>query len=316
MIDTLDIAPTVAEALARGAPVVALESTIISHGLPWPENLDTARALGAAITNEGAVPATIAIRGGRIVVGCDDAHLEELAHGTGIRKVSRRDLAAVVAQGGDGATTVAGTMIVAAMAGIPIMATGGIGGVHRGAADTFDISADLAELSLSRVTVVCSGAKSILDLPKTLEVLETNGVPVIGFGTDRFPAFHCRDSGLALEARADTPEDAARIIAAQRRLGLAGGLVIANPVPAADEIAMAELDAWTASANDQARAQGISGKDLTPYLLDRLADLSGGRTIKTNMALVRNNAALAARIVIALAGAGDGAEDGAGKGKA
>lgn len=310
MIDALDIAPPVAEALARGAPVVALESTIISHGLPWPENLDTARALVAAITNEGALPATIAIRRGRLVVGCDDAHLEELAHGTGIRKVSRRDLAAVVAQSADGATTVAGTMIVAHMAGIPIMATGGIGGVHRGAADTFDISADLAELSQTRVAVVCSGAKSILDLPKTLEVLETNGVPVIGFGTDRFPAFHCRDSGLALEARADTPEEAARIISAQRRLGLAGGLVIANPVPAADEIAMEELNAWTAAANDQAIAEGIAGKDLTPYLLDRLADLSGGRTIKTNMALVRNNAALAARIAVALA------EIGAGEGKA
>ncbi len=310
MTDALEIAPRVAEALARGGPVVALESTLISHGLPWPDNLDTARAVDAAITKEGAVPATIAVRGGRLVVGCDDAHLEELARGAGIRKVSRRDLAAVVAQGGNGATTVAGTMIIAAMAGIPIMATGGIGGVHRGAADTFDISADLAELSRTGVAVVCSGAKSILDLPKTLEVLETNGVPVIGFGTDRFPAFHCRDRGLRLEVRADAPEDAARIIAAQRRLGRGGGLVIANPVPAADEIAMAELDAWIAGANDQARAQGIMGKDLTPYLLDRLADLSAGRTTKTNMALVRNNAAVAARIAVALAG------DGAGEGRA
>ncbi|MCH8187946.1 MAG: pseudouridine-5'-phosphate glycosidase, partial [Proteobacteria bacterium] len=175
------------------------------------------------------------------------------------------------------------------------------------------ISADLAELAQTNIAVVCSGAKSILDLPKTLEVLETNGVPVIGFGTDRFPAFHCRDSGLHLEARADTPQDAARIVAAQRRLGLAGGLVIANPVPAADEIAMDELDAWTASANDQARAQGITGKDLTPYLLDRLAALSGGRTIKTNMALVINNAAVAARIAIALAGERAGEGDGKGK---
>lgn len=310
MIDALDIQPRVAEALADGRPVVALESTIISHGLPWPENLETAHALGAAITDEAGVPATIAVRGGRLVVGCDDAHLEKLARGAGITKVSRRDLAAVVAQGGDGATTVAGTMIVAQMAGIPIMATGGIGGVHRGAADTFDISADLAELSQTSVAVVCSGAKSILDLPKTLEVLETNGVPVIGFGTDKFPAFHCRDSGLRLEARADTPEDAARIITNQRRLGLGGGLVIANPVPAADEIAMDELDAWTASANESARAQGITGKDLTPYLLDRLADLSGGRTIKTNVALVSNNAAVAARIAAAMT------RDGAGEGKA
>lgn len=304
MIDGVDIAPHVAEALAHGGPVVALESTIISHGLPWPDNLETARALGETITREGAVPATIAVKGGRLIVGCDDAHLEELARGDGIRKVSRRDFAGVVAQSGDGATTVAGTMIVAAMAGIPIMATGGIGGVHRGAADTFDISADLAELSRTSVAVVCSGAKSILDLPKTLEVLETNGVPVIGFGTNRFPAFHCRDSGLRVEARADTPEEAARIIAAQSRLGLGGGLLIANPVPAADEIAMVELDTWVAAANDKAKAAGISGKDVTPYVLDHLANLSDGRTIKTNMALVKNNAAVAARIAVAMAGKG------------
>ena len=297
----LDIAPPVGVALAERRAVVALESALIAHGLPRPLNLTVARALEAAVAAEGATPATIAIRDGRVRIGCGAADLEHLARAEGIAKVSRANLAAVLAAGGDGATTVAGTMICAAAAGIRLMATGGIGGVHRGGELTLDISADLTELGRTSVAVVCSGAKSILDLPKTLEVLETHGVPVIGFGTDRFPAFHARDSGLGLDLAVDGVEAIADILRLRSELGLQGGVVIANPVPEAHAIEFAELERWIERAHAEAADEGVSGAALTPFLLDALADLSEGRTVAANAALVESNAALAARIAVALA---------------
>ena len=250
----IDTAPEVAAALARGGAVVALESTLVAHGLPWPENLETARAMQAAVRDSGAVPATIALAEGRLLVGLSDDRLEALARGTvEAEKVSRRDLAVVLHRGDWGATTVAATMAIAHMAGIAVFATGGIGGVHRGAAESFDVSADLLELARTPVGVVASGAKSILDLPKTLEVLETQGVPVIGYGTDDFPAFYSRTSGLALQARADSPVEAAGLIATQRALG-PGGLLIANPLPAAAALPAAEVGALVAQAHDDAEA--------------------------------------------------------------
>ena len=297
----LDIAPPVGAALAGRRAVVALESALIAHGLPRPLNLDVARALEAAVTAEGATPATIAIRDGRVRIGCEAADLEHLARAEDVTKVSRANLAAVLAAGGDGATTVAGTMICAAAAGIGVLATGGIGGVHRGAERTLDISADLTELGRTAVAVVCSGAKSILDLPKTLEVLETHGVPVVGFGTDRFPAFHARDSGLGLELTVDGVDAIADMLRLRSKLGLAGGVVIANPVPEAHAIEFAELEDWIERAHAEAAEGGVSGAALTPFLLDRLAKLSGGRTVAANVALVESNATLAARIAVALA---------------
>ena len=296
----LDIAPTVAAALAEGRPVVALESSLIAHGLPRPRNLEVARALEAAVAAEGAVPATIAVRRGRVRVGCEEADLESLAHEVGIAKVSRANLATVLAAGEDGATTVAGTMMCAAAAGIRVLATGGIGGVHRGAERTFDVSADLTELARTGVAVVCNGAKSILDLPKTLEVLETLGVPVLGLNTDRFPAFHARDSGLPLEAALDGPAAVAEVLHQRAALGLAGGVVIANPIPEAHAIASAELERWIEQAHAEAAERGVSGAALTPFLLGRLAEFSDGRTVEANVALVEHNAALAARIAVAL----------------
>ena len=297
----LSVGSEVREALGAGKPVVALESTIITHGMPYPANLETARAVEAVVRDHGATPATIAVLDGRLVAGMDDATLEHLAQAKGVTKASRRDLAAVLVQNGTAGTTVAATMIVAALAGIPIFATGGIGGVHRGAEETFDISADLLELGVTPVTVVCAGAKSILDLPKTLEVLETHGVPVLGYGSNEFPAFYSRSSGYSVDHRFDAPEDIARVIGAQRTLGLKTGILVTNPIPITDAIDSAEIDPHIAEAVSDAERQGVARKDLTPFLLQRILELTGGRSLEANIALVKNNAMLAAKVAVALA---------------
>ena len=296
-------APEVAEAMDRGLPVVALESTIITHGMPFPQNLDTARAVEAEVRRAGAVPATIAVMGGSIRVGLPGEDLERLARSREAAKLSRADLAVCLARGGTGSTTVAATMICAARAGIAVFATGGIGGVHRGAEDTFDISADLQELAQTPVTVVAAGAKAILDLPKTLEVLETLGVPVIAFGQDAFPAFWSRDSGLGAPLRLDDPGQIAAAHLMRARLGLPGGQLVANPIPEKDEIPAATLAPLIAEAQSLARARGITGKAVTPFLLQTLYDLTEGQTLVANIAIVLNNARLAARIAAALAAA-------------
>lgn len=288
----------VGQALSQGQPVVALESTVISHGLPYPTNLEAALQMEEIIHEQGAVPATVAILGGKIRVGVTRDELEHLASAKGIRKVSRRDLPIVVAQNGDGATTVAATMTIAAWAGIPLFATGGIGGVHRGSG--FDISNDLPTLAHTPVTVVCAGAKAILDLPNTLEWLETAGVPVIGYGADEFPAFYARKSGLPVDVRVDTPQEAAAIIAAGRRLGLPNGLLVTVPVPAEAEVPPAQLEAAIASALEEAQARGIEGSASTPFLLRWVARQTGGASLQANVALLHNNAAVAAQIAMAL----------------
>jgi len=297
----LTLSAEVRAALEAGQPVVALESTIITHGMPYPQNLEAARAVEAEIRRAGATPATIAVMGGQILVGLEDAALDALAQTPHALKLSRADLAACIASGRTGATTVAATMICAALAGIEVFATGGIGGVHRGAELSFDISADLRELAHSRVTVVAAGAKAILDLPKTLEVLETLGVPVIAFGQDEFPAFWSRASGLPAPLRMDS---AAEIAAAHRMrglIGLPGGQLVANPVPVADEIPLAEIMPAVEEALAEAAAQGIAAKAVTPFLLDRIFALTAGRSLDANIALVLNNARLAAAIAIELA---------------
>ncbi len=290
----------VAEAKAAGRPIVALESTIITHGMPWPQNAEMARQVEADIRVGGAVPATIAVMDGRLHIGLEDAELEALAQVTSAMKLSRADLVVCMATGRTGATTVAATMICAAQAGIEVFATGGIGGVHQGAEESFDISADLRELSETAVNVVAAGAKAILDLPKTLEVLETLGVPVIAVGQDQFPAFWSRESGLAAPLRLDTPEEIAAAFRMRQAFGLPGGQLIANPVPAADEIPAAELAPVIATATREAQEKGIRGKAVTPFLLGRILELTGGRSLKTNIALVRNNARVAAGIAKAL----------------
>lgn len=295
----LDVRPEIADALAAGRPVVALESTAISHGLPRPYNLETARNMEAAVRDEGAVPATIGLLEGRLIVGLSRAEIELLASAEHVAKVSRRDLAAALSSRQPGATTVAATMIIAAQAGIHIFATGGIGGVHRGAQNSFDISADLPELARTPVAVVCSGAKVILDLPRTLEMLETLGVPVIGYGTKEFPAFYSRESGLALDARVDTPLDAARLIAMHWSLGLRSGIVICNPPPVESSLPRELIESLVESALQSAEAAGVHGKAVTPYLLDHLARASGGKTLHTNIALLINNARVAAQIAAA-----------------
>lgn len=300
----LRIAAAVADALAGGIPVVALESTIITHGMPFPQNLAMAREVEGLVRAGGAVPATIALIDGQVMVGLGDADLVRLARdGHAAAKASRRDLAALMVKGALAGTTVATTMQIAALAGIRVFATGGIGGVHRGAADTFDISADLEELASTPVAVVCAGAKSILDIAKTLEVLETNGVPVLGFGTDAFPAFFSRDSGHPVDHRFDRVEDIAAVILAQRRLGMPGGVLIANPIPEPDALDGALIEARIAEAVAQAKAEGVSRKALTPFLLQRLFDLTDGRSLAANIALVRNNARVAAAIAVALCAA-------------
>jgi pseudouridine-5'-phosphate glycosidase len=296
----LDIAPEIADALEQGRAVVALESTIIAHGMPYPGNLVTARALERMIRTEGAVPATIAVLGGRLKVGLDDAALERLAQSPSMAKASVRDLPVLIAQQRDGATTVAATMRIAAMAGIRVFATGGIGGVHRGAEQTGDVSADLTELARSPVAVVSAGAKGILDLPRTLEMLETLSVPVIGYQCGEFPAFYSRSSGLPIPMRADNVEEIAAILAARWRLSDEGGALIANPIPEAEEIPAARIEGHIAAALQEARTRGIVGKDVTPFLLARLRDLTGGDSQRANVALALNNAQLGARIAIAL----------------
>ncbi|MBL0392614.1 pseudouridine-5'-phosphate glycosidase [Ramlibacter monticola] len=293
----------VTAAQAAGRPVVALESTIISHGMPYPQNVRTAREVEAVIRGLGAEPATIAVIGGRIRIGLSDEELEWLGRSGEAQKVSRRDLPAVLASGGLGATTVAGTMICAALAGIEVFVTGGIGGVHRGAPETFDISADLQELAKTSVAVVCAGAKSILDIGLTLEYLETHGVPVLACGQDNFPAFYTRDSGFRADFRIDDPAQQARFIRAKWDLGLAGGVVLATPVPQASAMPREEIDAITEQALAEASRQGIAGKALTPYLLDRIQALTGGRSLATNIALVKHNAEVGARLALALAAA-------------
>ncbi len=297
----LSISPEVADALAQGRAVVALESTIITHGMPYPQNLQMAGEVEAIVRAAGAVPATIALMGGRIRVGLTAPDLEQLAEtGMASAKASRRDVAALLTAQATAGTTVATTMQAAEMAGIQLFATGGIGGVHRGAELSFDISADLEELSRTPVAVVCAGAKAILDLPKTLEVLETKGVPVIGYGTDDFPAFWTRSSGLRADHRLDTPEAVAELLETQFSLGM-GGVLIGNPIPEADAMDPAFIGAMIERALADAEAAGIQGKETTPYLLKRIFELTEGKSLVSNIALVKNNAAVAARIAVALA---------------
>ncbi len=296
------VSPEIAAAVADTMPVVALETTLIAHGLPYPRNVETWEAMEAAVRDQGAAPATIGILDGRIRVGLDQGGIERLARGGDhILKVSRRDLGFALSHGRDGGTTVAATMICAAMAGIPIMATGGIGGVHRGAETTMDVSADLEELAVTRVAVVCAGAKAILDLARTLEVLETRGVPVAGYRTDAFPGFFIRDSGLDAPLRLETPDDAARLIEAHWRLPGAGGVVIANPAPEDSALDRAIAEDAIAEALAEAARANVTGKSLTPFLLDRLAEITGGDSLEANVALLRDNADLGARVAVAYA---------------
>ena len=292
----LDISPEVAEAINSGKPVVALESTIISHGMPYPRNVETALLVEQTIRENGAVPATIAIIGGRLKAGLSKDEIEYLGKsGRNVAKTSRRDIAALVARKADGATTVTTTMMIAHMAGISIFATGGIGGVHRGAEVTMDISADLEELGNTPVMVVCAGAKSILDLGLTLEYLETKGVPVIGYGTDELPAFYTRHSGFGVDYRADSPEELAAMFKAQRDLGLKGGMLVTNPIPEEYSMDKAVIDAAIDQAIKEASEKGIKGKETTPFLLAKVVELTGGDSLDSNIALVLNNARLAAK---------------------
>ena len=292
----LTLSAPVRAALDENRPVVALESTIITHGMPWPQNLETARGIEATLREGGAEPATIAVIDGRLCVGLDDTQLETLAQAKQVAKLSRADMAVCMAKGGTGATTVAATMIAARLAGIQVFATGGIGGVHKGADQSFDISADLQELAQTPVTVVCAGAKAILDLPKTLEVLETLGVPVIAYGQDSLPAFWSRGSTLRAPLRCDDPAEIARSHLMRAALGLPGGQLVANPIPAEAEIPQAEIVPIITRATADAGKHGISGKALTPYLLQRIFELTDGRSLEANIALVLNNARLGAKI--------------------
>ena len=296
----LDVRPEVAAALAAKQPVVALESTVIAHGLPHPRNLDTAAAMEAAIRAQNAVPATIGVIGGKVVTGLTGTEIEQLGTTPDVLKASRRDLGLAVASGQLAATTVAATAFVAAAAGIRVFATGGIGGVHRGVEETLDVSADLGELARSPVAVVCAGAKAILDLPRTLEYLETAGVPIIGYRTDRFPAFYAADSDLTLEHRADTPAEVAAALTGHWQVNPTAGILIANPPPAASALARAELEEMIGQALRDAAAQSIGGKEVTPFLLSRLSELSEGRTLRANIDLLENNADLAGKVVVAL----------------
>jgi pseudouridine-5'-phosphate glycosidase len=297
----LRLTPEVAAAQAEGRAVVALESTVIAHGLPYPANVEVARSMEAAIRTEGAVPATVAILDGCIRVGLDDAEIERLATATGVRKASRRDIAPALAQGALAATTVAGTLACAALAGVRFFATGGIGGVHRGAERTLDISADLPELARAPVVTVCAGAKLILDLPLTLEYLETVGVPVLGYQTDQLPAFYVRESGLPLAQRADDPHEVAAVAQALWSTGLGGGMVVACPIPAERALAPEPIEAAIAEALAIARDAGVRGAQVTPFLLAHLARATGGESVAANRALLLNNASLAARFAVAYA---------------
>ena len=292
----LDIAPEVSAALREGKPVVALESTIISHGMPYPKNVETAMLVEKTVRENGAVPATIAIIGGRLKAGLSPEEIEYLGKaGRNVAKASRRDLAGIVARKADGATTVTTTMIIAHMAGIKVFATGGIGGVHRGAETTMDISADLEELGSTPVMVVCAGAKSILDLGLTLEYLETKGVPVIGYGTDELPAFYTRKSGFGVDYRVDSPAELAEMFRAQLELGMKGGMLVTNPIPEEYSMDKAVIDAAIEQALRECSEQGVKGKDTTPFLLAKVVELTGGDSLESNIKLVLNNAAVAAQ---------------------
>jgi len=297
----LDFSAEVAAARAAGTAIVALESTIITHGMPYPQNVETARLVEAEVRAHAATPATIAVLNGRLKIGLSDAELEGLGQATGVAKLSRADIAACLARGGTGATTVAATMIAAHLAGVSVFATGGIGGVHKGAEDSFDISADLGELAITPVTVVAAGAKAILDIPKTLEVLETRGVPVIAFGQDDFPAFWSRSSGLMAPLRMDTAAEIASAYQMRRAMGLSGGQLVANPIPIEAEINAMSLAPLIAKATQEAEEKGVSGKSVTPFLLQRLFDLTDGASLTANIALVLNNAHLASEIAVCLA---------------
>ena len=301
MNEYLDISAPVREALAAGRPVVALESTIISHGMPYPQNVETALNVEKIIREHGAEPATIAIIGGRLKAGLSPEQIDYLGKtGSGVTKTSRRDLPILVAQGADGATTVTTTMMIAAMAGIEVFATGGIGGVHRGAETTMDISADLEELAHTPVMVICAGAKSILDLGLTLEYLETKGVPVIGYGTEELPAFYTRRSGFSVDYRLDSPEELARAFHVKRALGLEGGMLVTNPIPEEYSRDPDVINAAIDEAIAEAAAQGVHGKATTPFLLAKVKELTGGDSLDSNIHLVYNNAALAADTAAAL----------------
>lgn len=296
----IKLTPDVKAALKKGRPVVALESTIIAHGMPYPQNFEMAQHVERIIIEQGATPATIAIIEGELRGGLSNAELETFAkNGPKVAKVSTRDIPFIVARGLSGATTVASTMRLAAMAGIAVFATGGIGGVHRGAEKTFDISADLSEFAISSVAVVTAGAKALLDLALTLEVLETMGVPVVGYGTDQFPAFYSRNSGYKIPMRLDTPSEVAALMKTKWKLGLQGGVVVANPIAASDEIPANEIEPIILGALQEAKRQNISGKDTTPFLLKAIADITRGRSLIANIALVENNARLAAEIALA-----------------
>lgn len=297
----LDIAPEVKAALDAGKPVVALESTIISHGMPYPQNRDTALKVEEIIRGLGAVPATIAIIGGRLKAGLSPEEIDYLGRtGSGVAKASRRDLPVLVAKGMDGATTVTTTMMIAAMAGIRVFATGGIGGVHRGAEVTMDISADLEELAETPVMVICAGAKSILDLGLTLEYLETKGVTVIGYGTEELPAFYTRKSGFGVDYRLDTPEELAKAFQVKRELNLRGGMLVTNPIPEEYSMNADTINKAISEAVAEAKAQGIHGKATTPFLLAKIKELTGGDSLDSNIQLVYNNARLAAKTAVAL----------------
>ena len=291
-----DIKPEVEKALEEGTPVVALESTIISHGMPYPKNVETALAVEEVIRKNGAVPATIAIIGGRIKIGITEEEIEYMAKAENVLKVSRRDFPLVISQKLDGATTVAGTMIAANMAGIKVFVTGGIGGVHRGAGESFDISADLEELKMTDVAVVCAGVKSILDIGATLEYLETSGVPVITYGADSFPAFYSRESGFPAECRIDDTEKIASLIRTKDQLGLRGGILIACPIPAEDEIPFDKMDVVIKQALKECEEKGVKGKRITPFLLSKVKDLTEGSSLEANIKLVLNNACIGAQI--------------------
>ena len=301
MKKTLKISEEVRYALEHGKPVVALESTIISHGMPYPDNVKTALTVEKTVRENGAVPATIAIIKGVPTVGLSEEEIEHLGkEGTKVVKVSRRDIPVVIAKKLDGATTVASTMIFAETAGIKVFATGGIGGVHRGATETMDISADLEELHQTNVTVVCAGAKSILDLGLTLEYLETKGVPVLGYKTDELPAFFTRKSGFKVDYRMDSPEEIAAAVKAKDALGLSGGMLVANPVPEEYSMDPDKIEAVISEAVEEAKALGITGKKVTPFLLEKIRNVTGGDSLFTNVKLVLNNAALAAKIAVEL----------------
>ncbi len=300
MTELITTGPEIEAALTERRPVVALESTLITHGLPFPENLRCARNAQDQIRLQGATPATIAVLDGQIRIGLEDAELERISQDNSASKLSRHDLATACARGLTGGTTVAATMICARKAGIAVFATGGIGGVHRGWNSTLDISADLQELARTQVTVVCSGAKSLLDLPATIEMLETLGVPVVGFGTDELPAFFSAQSGISLHQFVDNLTEAADIIRARRQLGLSGGEVLAVPPPETLAVTLSDLENWTQAALAESRKKGITGKSVTPYLLGRIADLSSGATLAVNTALILNNAEIAGRLAVTL----------------